>query len=101
MTATNDVEYVRIKKSEFDIRYKHVWLTAMDVETLIEHTEVIKKRINECMYDAQNKLHNLQLVGKEGEAYSMIAVGDKMKIDLEKMEEKYKQHIIDLSEWKV
>lgn len=73
----------------------------MDVETLIEHTDIVKKWISECMYNAQSALASGKLVGKEGEAYAMIAVGDKLKIDLEGMQKNYKKYITDLSEGKI
>jgi len=76
-------------------------LSPQEVETLIEYSTLIKKRLDENVYNARIQLVNFGFIGNEWEVYMTKKIIDGLKEGLDKTQDTYRQYIIDLNDWKI
>lgn len=88
MTTT---EYVMISKSELNIKKNEIFMSAAEVEELIEYGDIFKKYLTKKIHEFQAQLWACKLVGKENEAYVAINTLQWIIEGIDKSWESYRQ----------
>lgn len=87
---------VVIDQEEVDFRLKDVTFTADDVTFIIEHKEIIKKRLKVAEYKYRSWLANMNYVDKEKEVYTAVNILAQLASSLEETTKTYRDYQTDL-----
>jgi len=90
-TTWTSTEYVIISKSELDIKKWEIFLNEWDIEDLLEYQDVFLKFLTKSQHTLTSQLWMWELKQQESYAYIWIEIIEKLKENLKKLENTYKQ----------